>query len=127
MHALPNIRFPEHTQNAHNNTRRQAYPELGVEVRRSSLNTPTQKRARAGYKLNIVEAGDGLFATRKFKTGEHILDYRYIHGVSRSGDEVEWLSAETFTERYAPSDGMPLGSAKYVLHPNGSPYYYDTA
>ena len=77
--------------------------------------------------MDIVEAGDGLFATRRFKAGEHILDYRYIHGVSRNGDEVDWLSADTFSERYAPSDGVPLGNAKYVLHPQGSPYYYDTA
>ena len=83
-----------------------------MEVRRSSLDTPTKRRARAGFKMNIVEAGDGLFATRRFKAGEHILDYRYIHGVSRNGDEVDWLSADAFSERYAPSDGMPLGNGK---------------
>ena len=40
---------------------------------------------------------------------------------------MDWLSADAFSERYAPSDGKPLGNAKYVLHPHGSPYYYDTA
>ena len=40
---------------------------------------------------------------------------------------MDWLSADAFSERYEPSEGMPLGNAKYVLHPHNSPYYYDTA
>ena len=33
---------------------------------------------------------------------------------------MEWLSADAFAERYAHE------KARYVLHPNNSPYYYDT-
>ena len=97
------------------------YPELGVEVRRSSLNTPRRKRARTGFRMPIVEAGDGLFTTRSFKYGEHILDYRYVHGIRREGDEVDWLSYTDYIERY------PLRDGTHVLRPNNSHYYYDTA
>ena len=55
------------------------YPELGVEVRRSSLNTPVKKQARTGAYQRIVEAGDGLFASRRFGSHEYILDYRFIN------------------------------------------------
>ena len=103
------------------------YPNLGVEVRRSSLNTPVKKRARAGYKTRIIEAGDGLFAMRRFKPGEHILDYRYQHGVKQRGNEVDWLSTTAFIARYPPSESMPCGGATHVLHPHNSPYYFDTA
>ena len=74
------------------------YPELGVEVRRSTLNTPRRRRARTGYKTPIIEAAEGLFVMRA-KAGEHILDYRYINGIRREGEEVEWLPRTTLYDR----------------------------
>ena len=90
-------------------TKTREFTALGVEVKRSSLSTSRKKRARAGHKQIITEAGDGLFATRRFKPREWILDYRYVGGIPKEGDEVEWLKEETFKNRY------PHGNATHVL------------
>ena len=52
-----------------------------------------RKWARAGAREEILDAGEGLFATKRFQKGEEILDYRYIGGKEVRGDEVEWLTA----------------------------------
>ena len=82
-------------------------------IKRSSLSTPGKKRARTGHRKIIIEAGDGLFATRRFKPYEWILDYRYKGGVPKEGDEVEWLKKEEFKNRY------PHGGATHVLSLEG--------
>ena len=51
-------------------------------------------KPRTGHRVRIVEAGDGLFATRHFRKHEHILDYRFKNGIRRPGDEVDWLTRE---------------------------------
>ena len=103
------------------------YPDLGVEVRRSNLNTPQRKRSRIGHRVRIVEAGEGLFATRHFRKHEHILDYRFKNGIRRPGDEVDWLTRDELHARYPPLTNMPDGAGTHVLKPNGHPWYYDTA
>ena len=101
--------------------------KIGVEVRRSTLNTPWKRRARAGHRTNVIEAGEGLFATRKIKRHEHILDYRYKNGVRRAGEEVDWLTHKEMRIRYPPSPDNPHGTGTHVLQPNGHSFYYDTA
>ncbi len=100
---------------------------IGVTVKRSTVNTSKKKRARTGYKKPIVEAGEGLFATRDFRPNENILDYRYKGGVKREGDKVDWLTHEEFERRYPPTSGMPFGSGTHVLKPRSSSLYFDTA
>ena len=67
---------------------RKEYKELGVEVRRSTLNRildgGPRTWARAGAKERVSDAGDGLFATRRFALGQEILDYRYIGGIKKA-------------------------------------------
>ena len=84
--------------------------------------------ARAGAREEILDAGEGLFATKRFQKGEEILDYRYIGGKEVRGDEVEWLTQEQFRRRYPPREGMPEGGGTHVLRSRGKkPIYYDTA
>ena len=59
-------------------------------VARSTLNTPRRRRARGGHKREVVEAGEGLFARRRFAVGEEILDYAYMNGVR--GEKVDHLT-----------------------------------
>ena len=105
---------------------RMSFPEIGVRIQRSTLNTPRRKRARKGHVQMICEAGEGLYATRDFKAGEWILDYRYKQGKRKEGDEVDMLSKEELQERYPPTTDMPHGTGTHVLHPQGK-WYYDTA
>ena len=59
-------------------------------VARSTLNTPRRQRARGGHKREVVEAGDGLFARRRFEARENVLDYAFMNGVS--GEKVDHLN-----------------------------------
>ena len=65
--------------------------ECGVGVARSTLNTPRRQRARGGHKREVVEAGDGLFARRRFEARENVLDYAFMNGVNgeRKGGSFE--------------------------------------
>ena len=100
-------------------------PHSGFAVRRSTLNTPKSQRARGGHKRPIVEAGRGLFVTRDFRAGAHLLDYRYKSGVKKEGDEVDWFTKAQHDAKYsAPGQ---TGTGTHVLNPHGSPWYYDTA
>lgn len=94
-----------------------------VYVKRSSLNKNTTRKqmARRGHKHPIIHAGQGLYAARNFRPGEHIADYRYQDG--RSGAKVDWLTKTQHDARY-PNPQMP---GTHVLNPWGSQYYYDTA
>ena len=86
-----------------------------------------RKRSRIGHRVRIVEAGEGLFATRHFRKHEHILDYRYKNGIRLPGEEVDWLTRDELHARYPPQTNMPDGAGTHVLKPNGHPWYYDTA
>ena len=96
-----------------------------VVVRRSGLNTSRRKGARTGHMTPIVRAGDGLFVTRDYRPGEHILDYRFVNG--QSGARVDWITRAEFRARYPPTAGMPYGAGTHALSPWTSPYVYDTA
>ena len=104
-------------------SRGKVYKDLGVEVKRSTLNVVMEggprKWARAGAREEIIDAGEGLFATKRFQKGEEILDYRYIGGKEVRGDEVEWLTSEQFRRRYPPREGMPEGEGTHVLRSRG--------
>ena len=110
----------------------QIFRELGVEVKRSTLNRVldggTRRWARAGAREAVEDTGDGLFATQRFHKGQEILDYRYIGGRQVMGEEVEWLTREQFRDRYPPEEGMPEGRGTHVLRTRGKkPTYYDTS
>ena len=112
--------------------RKREYGKLGVEVKRSNLNRVMdggpRTWARAGAKERVSDTGDGLFATRRFHPGQEILDYRYIGGIKKAGDEVDWLTLAQFRSRYPPEPGMPEGRGTHVLRSGGKkPTYYDTA
>ena len=82
-------------------------------VARSTLNTPRKQRARGGHKRDMVEAGEGLFARRRFAVGEHILDYAFMNGVN--GEMVDHLTAAERWQRYPALPGNPDGTGEYLL------------
>ena len=71
--------------------------------------TSTWARAGATARERVSDAGDGLFATRRFLPGQEILDYRYVGGKQKKGDEVDKLTLAQFRSRYPPEEGMPEG------------------
>ena len=89
--------------------------ECGVGVARSTLNTPWKQRARGGNKRYVKEAGEGLYARRRFKKGEVILDYAYMNG--KQGEKVDHLTREERWQRYPASLGIPDGTGQYLLDP----------
>ena len=92
-------------------------------VARSTLNTPRRQRARGGSKRSIVEAGEGLFARRRFKKGEVILDYAYMNG--KYGEKVDHLTKEERWQRYPACAGNPDGLAQYLLEVHRGRLYLD--
>ena len=92
-------------------------------VARSTLNTRRTQRARGGHKRQIIEAGEGLFARRKFAAKEDILDYAYMNGVS--GEKVDHLTKAERWKRYPALPGNPNGAGKYLLQVGNGGLYLD--
>ena len=92
-------------------------------VARSTLNTPRKQRARGGHKREVVEAGDGLFARRRFEAKEKVLDYAFMNGVS--GERVDHLDMEERWLRYPATPGNPEGTGKYLLQIGNGRLYLD--
>ena len=97
--------------------------ECGVGVARSTLNTPRKQRARGGHKREIVEAGDGLYARKRFAKHEFILDYTYMNGVN--GEKVDRLTRAERWQRYPARPGNPEGVGKYLLEVGNGAFYLD--
>ena len=97
--------------------------ECGVGVARSSLNTTQKQRARGGNKREIREAGEGLYARRRFKKGEVILDYAYMNGLC--GEKVDHLNKEERWRRYPARPGNPDGIGEYLLEVGNGWRYLD--
>ena len=92
-------------------------------VARSTLNTPRKQRARGGHKREVVEAGDGLFARRRFEAKEKVLDYAFMNGVN--GERVDHLNMEERWLRYPATPGNPEGTGKYLLQIGNGRLYLD--
>ena len=70
-----------------------------------------------------MEAGEGLFARRRFDARESVLDYAFMNGVN--GEKVDHLNEEERWLRYPALPGNPEGTGKYLLKIGNGRLYLD--
>ena len=71
----------------------------------------------------IREAGEGLYARRRFKKGEVILDYAYMNGLN--GEKVDHLTKEERWQRHPAQPGNTDGIGEYLLEVGNGRLYLD--